>query len=87
MITIEVTDHGAGFPAEFLPHAFERFRRADVARARHGGGSGLGLSIVAAITQAHGGRATVANRPGGGATVALHLPAPATKAGFVAPTS
>jgi hypothetical protein len=75
MITIEVTDRGPGFPVEFLPHAFERFQRAEAARTRDGGGTGLGLSIVQAIIHAHGGQATVANRPGGGATVTLELPA------------
>ena len=60
---------------EFLPDAFERFHRADAARTRDGGGTGLGLSIVQAITEAHGGHATVGNRPGGGAAVTLELPA------------
>jgi two-component system OmpR family sensor kinase len=75
MITIEVADRGPAFPAEFLPHAFERFHRAEAARTRDGGGTGLGLSIVQAITHAHAGHATAANRPGGGATVTLELPA------------
>ena len=75
MITIEIADRGPGFPVEFLPNAFERFHRADAARTRDGGGTGLGLSIVQAITEAHGGRATVGNRPGGGATATLELPA------------
>jgi two-component system OmpR family sensor kinase len=78
MITLEVADRGPGFPVEFLPNAFERFHRADAARTRDGGGTGLGLSIVQAITEAHGGRATVGNRPGGGATVTLELPCPAS---------
>jgi len=78
MITIEVADRGPGFPPEFLPHAFERFHRAEAARTRDGGGTGLGLSIVHAITQAHGGHATAGNRPDGGATVTLQLPAPTT---------
>jgi two-component system, OmpR family, sensor kinase len=74
-ITVEVADRGPGFPVEFLPDAFERFHRADAARTRDGGGTGLGLSIVQAITEAHGGHATVGNRPGGGAIVTLELPA------------
>ncbi|MDQ2883975.1 MAG: ATP-binding protein [Actinomycetota bacterium] len=77
VVTVEIADRGPGFPAEFLPNAFERFHRADAARTRDGGGTGLGLSIVQAITEAHGGHATVGNRPGGGATVTLELPAPA----------
>jgi heavy metal sensor kinase len=74
-ITVEVADRGPGFPVEFLPDAFERFHRADAARTRDGGGTGLGLSIVQAITEAHGGHASVGNRPGGGAIVTLELPA------------
>ncbi|MEO7193717.1 MAG: ATP-binding protein [Pseudonocardiaceae bacterium] len=73
-VTVEVADRGPGFPPEFLPHAFERFHRAQAARTRDTGGTGLGLSIVAAIAQAHGGQATARNRPGGGACVTLELP-------------
>jgi two-component system, OmpR family, sensor kinase len=72
---IEVADAGSGFPPEFLPHAFERFRRPDTGRARSDGGSGLGLAIVAAIARAHGGTATARNSEGGGAVVTLDLPA------------
>jgi two-component system, OmpR family, sensor kinase len=71
-VEIHVRDRGVGFPSAFLPRAFERFSRADAARA--GRGSGLGLSIVAAIAKAHGGHAGVANRPGGGADAWLLLP-------------
>ncbi|MGH3848918.1 MAG: sensor histidine kinase, partial [Pseudonocardiaceae bacterium] len=73
-LTVEVADRGPGFPPEFLPHAFERFHRAQAARTRDTGGTGLGLSIVAAIAEAHGGRVTAHNRPGGGACVTLELP-------------
>jgi signal transduction histidine kinase len=73
-LRIEVRDQGPGFPDDFLPHAFERFRRPDTARSRDDGGAGLGLAIVAAICAAHGGRAAVRNIPGGGAAVALWLP-------------
>ena len=52
---IEVRDTGPGMPDEDARRVFERFYRADPARARTGGGSGLGLSIVAAIVAAHGG--------------------------------
>jgi signal transduction histidine kinase len=68
-LTLSVADEGAGFPATFLPHAFERFRRADVARAR--GAAGLGLALVQAVANAHGGVAAAANLPGGGAIVTL----------------
>lgn len=74
-LTIDVADRGPGFPEEFLPHAFERFRRAETARSRDAGGSGLGLSIVRAIAQAHGGSAEAGNRPDGGAVVTVRLPA------------
>ena len=73
-LVVEISDDGPGFPADYLPHAFERFRRPDSGRARADGGAGLGLAIVSAIARAHGGRATAANRPGGGAVVTLELP-------------
>ncbi len=71
-VTVGVADDGDGFPAAFLPHAFERFTRAD--KARSGGGSGLGLSIVETIAAAHGGQAAAANDPAGGARVSVSLP-------------
>ncbi|HKH14234.1 MAG TPA: ATP-binding protein [Solirubrobacterales bacterium] len=70
---IHVSDEGAGFPSDFLPHAFERFRRADTARS--GDGTGLGLAIVKAIALAHGGQATARNANGGGADVWIDLQA------------
>jgi signal transduction histidine kinase len=73
-LVIEVADAGPGFPAEFLPHAFERFRRPDEGRARPSGGAGLGLAIVAAIAGAHGGSASARNGADGGAIVSLDLP-------------
>jgi signal transduction histidine kinase len=73
-LVIQVRDAGPGFPDDFLPHAFERFRRPDSGRARSDGGAGLGLAIVHAIALAHGGRATVRNEPGGGALAGLELP-------------
>ncbi|MCK9895981.1 HAMP domain-containing sensor histidine kinase [Frankia sp. AgB32] len=76
-VTVQVRDHGGGFPVAFLPHAFERFRRADAARGREQGGTGLGLSIVAAIAAAHGGTARVSNHRDGGAVVTIVLPAAA----------
>jgi signal transduction histidine kinase len=76
MLVIEVCDRGPGFPPSFLPRAFERFARPDQGRARDSGGAGLGLSIVQAIVQAHGGRAVAANRAGGGASVRLEIPCP-----------
>jgi signal transduction histidine kinase len=72
-VELRVTDEGQGFPADFLPRAFERFSRADESRAR--GAAGLGLALVEAIVRAHGGSASAVNRPGGGAMVTLVLPA------------
>jgi two-component system, OmpR family, sensor kinase len=74
-LRLEVRDNGPGFPAEFLPVAFEAFARPDVSRSRPEGGTGLGLAIVAAVAQAHGGTAEAANLPGGGAVVVLSIPA------------
>jgi two-component system, OmpR family, sensor kinase len=73
-LVIEVADAGPGFPADFLPHAFERFRRPDAERARSAGGAGLGLAIVAAVAAAHGGSASARNNPAGGAVVSIGLP-------------
>jgi two-component system, OmpR family, sensor kinase len=72
--TVVVRDHGQGLDADALHHVFDRFWRAD--RARVGSGSGLGLSIVAAIAQEHGGDISVANADGGGARFELTLPPP-----------
>lgn len=72
---IEVSDSGPGFPAEYLTHAFQRFARpADIGRARSEEGAGLGLAIVSAIARAHGGWASAANQPSGGAMAGLQLP-------------
>jgi hypothetical protein len=73
-LVIEVRDCGPGFPPDFLPYAFERFRRPDRDRARSEGGAGLGLAIVRAIALAHGGRVAARNLPGGGAVVRLEIP-------------
>lgn len=83
--TLAVADDGPGFPEDFLPHAFERFRRADSARARVDGGSGLGLSIVQTIAHAHGGSARAANRPQGGAVVEIEIPVASGTAGQIVP--
>jgi two-component system, OmpR family, sensor kinase len=70
---IDVSDEGPGFPAGFAPRAFERFARGAGGRTR--GGAGLGLAIVRAIAEAHGGTAEIVKDPSGGATVRLRLPA------------
>lgn len=71
---VSVRDTGEGFDDAFLPHCFERFRRADSSRSSDLGGTGLGLAIVAEIAVAHGGSAHAANAPGGGGVVSLKLP-------------
>jgi two-component system OmpR family sensor kinase len=71
---IVVHDTGPGMPADEAARAFERFYRVDAARARTSGGSGLGLSIVAAIVAAHGGTVSAASSPGHGMMVTVLLP-------------
>ena len=71
---IEVRDSGPGMLDSDAQRVFERFYRADPARARTGGGSGLGLSIVAAIVAAHGGTVSAASTPGEGLVVTVLIP-------------
>ncbi|MFD4323703.1 sensor histidine kinase [Nocardioides sp. NPDC058538] len=68
----DVHDDGPGFPPALVPHAFERFTRADEARQRDGG-AGLGLALVHAIVTSHGGTVTLASAPGE-TTIAVRLP-------------
>lgn len=69
---VEVCDRGPGIPDADLPHVFDRFYRAVEMRSRPG--SGLGLSIVRDVAEAHGGAAFASARPGGGACVGFTLP-------------
>jgi signal transduction histidine kinase len=71
---LEVADSGAGVPVQDEARIFERFYRADPSRSRSTGGAGLGLAIVKHITEAHGGRVELHNRPGRGATFRVTLP-------------
>jgi signal transduction histidine kinase len=79
-LTIAVADNGEGVDAAHLPHLFERFYRADTARARDRGGAGIGLAIAKALTDAHGGRITATSHgPGSGSTFTVVVPiGPAT---------
>lgn len=61
-VLLRVADTGAGIPADHLPHVFDRFYKADPSRTQTG--SGLGLSIVRAIVERHGGRVTARSTPG-----------------------
>jgi two-component system OmpR family sensor kinase len=73
---LEVADTGPGMTAADAAQAFERLYRADQSRARSHGGAGLGLSIVAAIATAHGGRVELWTAPGKGARFRVLLPVP-----------
>ncbi len=72
-VELHVLDDGPGLPPAFLPHAFERFSRADPARGR--GGTGLGLAIARAVARGSGGDAGLAPRREGGLDAWLRLPA------------
>ncbi len=74
LVRVSVTDDGPGVPETLQPRIFERFTRGDDARVRANGSTGLGLSIVAAVGQAHGGRVEVSSRPGA-TTFSVLLPA------------
>ena len=71
---LEVADTGPGMDAEQAAHAFERFFRGDPSRSRDHGGAGLGLAIVDAIVDAHGGAVVVESAPGAGTTFRVTLP-------------
>ena len=70
-----MTDNGAGIAPDHLPHVFDRFYKADPSRSE--AGSGLGLSIVKAIVERHGGVVRVRSTPGVETTFEVELPPPA----------
>ena len=72
-LAVEVRDHGPGLPAAAIPHVFDRFYKADTARARSEG-SGLGLAIAWENARLHGGHIEAGNHPGGGAVFTVSLP-------------
>ena len=72
-LALAVRDHGPGLAAAAIPHVFDRFYKADTARARSEG-SGLGLAIAWENTRLHGGHIDVGNHPDGGAVFTVNLP-------------
>jgi two-component system sensor histidine kinase MprB len=76
---VRVRDHGGGINPDDLPYIFDRFYRGANSRARQG--SGLGLAIVRQVAEAHGGTASAANVPDGGAVFTLRLPGQPVEAG------
>lgn len=72
-VQIRVSDSGPGMTSEHASKAFDRFYRVDISRARSSGGSGLGLSIVASIVEAHGGTVHLDTSPDDGTTVTLEF--------------
>jgi signal transduction histidine kinase len=71
---VTVADTGVGIEPQHLPRIFERFYRADRARPRQAGSTGLGLAIARQIAEAHGGRIRVGSAPGQGSTFTVVLP-------------
>lgn len=73
-VVLSVADEGSGLDPEVAARVFERFYRGDPARSRGTGGAGLGLSIVSAIVEAHGGTVTASSPDAAGATFEVRLP-------------
>ena len=73
-ITISISDTGKGISPEDLPHIFQHFYRADFARDRKSGGSGIGLAIVKQLVEIHGGKVAVKSDLGAGSTFTIYLP-------------
>jgi len=73
-LLVQVIDTGPGIPADHLPYIFERFYRVNKARSQRQDGAGLGLALVHAITEAHGGSVSVKSTVDGGSTFTVRLP-------------
>ena len=73
-LIIQVQDTGIGISEQDLPNIFERFYRTDTSRARVTGGRGVGLSIVKATVEAHGGKISVTSTQGEGSCFTITLP-------------
>jgi signal transduction histidine kinase len=80
-VEVTVTDTGTGIPADRLPFVFERFYRADPARARGTGGTGIGLAIVRSVVEAHGGTVRAESEAGVGSAFTFDLPLAGVPAG------
>ena len=74
VVSIDAIDNGPGIPEEALDQVFDRFYRADPSRSRSSGGAGLGLAIVQAIVEAHGGTVSASHAESGGTRIAIELP-------------
>jgi len=74
VVSIDVIDDGPGIPEAALDQIFDRFYRADPSRSRSSGGAGLGLAIVRAIVEAHGGTVSASRAESGGTRIAIELP-------------
>ncbi len=73
-VALSIADRGAGIAPDEQRRIFERFYRAESARARNVRGSGIGLALVKHIAEAHGGRVQVDSVPGQGATFTVYVP-------------
>jgi signal transduction histidine kinase len=73
-VELTVDDDGPGIPVDDRSRVFDRFTRLDDGRARDAGGLGLGLSMVKAIVEQHGGTVAIEDAPIGGARVRVQLP-------------
>jgi signal transduction histidine kinase len=84
-VVLAVRDWGSGIPAADIGHIFDRFTRVGTGRSRDTGGFGLGLAVVKAIAEAHGGSVGVHSTVGQGSVFELSLPAATAYPGLAAP--